>query len=66
MSGVEHRLSLAVRTLNTVSPLATLERGFAIVTRVKDGRLVMDAGTIASGEEIEARVAKGNLRAKVI
>jgi len=66
MSGVEHRLSLAVRTLNTVSPLATLERGFAIVTRVKDGRLVMDAGTIAVGEEIETRVAKGNLRAKVI
>ncbi len=61
----EHRLALAVRTLNTVSPLATLERGFAIVTRGTDGSLVTDAASLQVGDEIHARVARGSVRAKV-
>ncbi|MEJ0039197.1 MAG: exodeoxyribonuclease VII large subunit [Gammaproteobacteria bacterium] len=61
----EHRLAMAVRMLNTVSPLATLERGFAIVTRGADGSLVTDAGSLQVGDEIQARVAKGSVRAKV-
>lgn len=61
----EHRLSLAARALNTVSPLATLERGFAIVTRGADDRLVTDVGSVQVGDEIRARVARGELRAKV-
>jgi exodeoxyribonuclease VII large subunit len=61
----EHRLALAARTLNTVSPLATLDRGFAIVTRSADGALVTDAASLQIGDEIDARVARGKLRAKV-
>jgi exodeoxyribonuclease VII large subunit len=61
----EHRLTLAARMLNTVSPLATLERGFAIVTRGADGALVTDAGSLQVGDEINARVAKGSVRATV-
>ena len=37
LSRADHRLGLAIRTLNTVSPLATLGRGFALVKRVSDG-----------------------------
>jgi exodeoxyribonuclease VII large subunit len=61
----EHRLALAARMLNTVSPLATLERGFAIVTRGADGSLVTDAGSLQIGDEIQARVARGSVRATV-
>jgi exodeoxyribonuclease VII large subunit len=61
----EHRLTLAMRMLNTVSPLATLERGFAIVTRGADGALVTDAGSLQVGDEIQARVARGAVRATV-
>jgi exodeoxyribonuclease VII large subunit len=61
----EHRLTLAARTLNTVSPLATLERGFAIVTRGADGALVTDVGSLQVGDEIQARVARGSVRATV-
>jgi exodeoxyribonuclease VII large subunit len=61
----EHRLALAVRTLNTVSPLATLDRGFAIVTRSADGALVTDAASLQVGDEIDARVARGKVRATV-
>ena len=58
------RLALALRALDTVSPLATLTRGFAIVTRA-DGALLTDAGAAAVGEEIEARLARGTLTARV-
>ena len=65
MARAEHRLTLAMRMLNTVSPLATLDRGFAIVTRGSDGSLVTDAGSLRVGDEIQARVAKGSVRATV-
>ena len=61
----EHRLKIAARTLNTVSPLATLDRGFAIVTRAADGALVTDVSSLQVGDEIRAQVAKGKLRARV-
>jgi exodeoxyribonuclease VII large subunit len=58
------RLALAQRGLDTVSPLATLSRGFAIVTRA-DGSLLSDAAAACSGEAIEARLAHGTLTARV-
>jgi exodeoxyribonuclease VII large subunit len=64
LAGAAHRLALAQRALDTVSPLATLTRGFAIVTR-SDGTLLTDASAVADGEEIEARLARGTLRARV-
>jgi exodeoxyribonuclease VII large subunit len=63
-TGKEHRLNLAIQTLNTASPLATLARGFAMVTK-PDGTLVRDAESISVGEEIEARLARGKLKARV-
>jgi exodeoxyribonuclease VII large subunit len=65
VSRAEHRLGLATRTLNTVSPLATLGRGFALVKRVSDGKLLTDADAVAVGDEIEARLANGTLKARV-
>jgi exodeoxyribonuclease VII large subunit len=59
------RLGLALRTLDAVSPLATLGRGFAIVTRAADGKLVTDAALLEPGAEIDARLARGVLRATV-
>ncbi|HEY6515505.1 MAG TPA: exodeoxyribonuclease VII large subunit [Steroidobacteraceae bacterium] len=59
-----HRVDLAERTLKAAGPEATLARGFAVVTRA-DGTLVTDARSVPAGEEIEARLAIGHLRAKV-
>ena len=64
VSRLSHRVALADKTLNMASPLATLARGFAIVTRA-DGTVVTDAGSVAAGEEIEARLASGRLCARV-
>jgi exodeoxyribonuclease VII large subunit len=63
-SRADSRIKLAARTLDAVSPLATLSRGFAIVTRA-DGTLLTDSAPVAVGDEISARLARGNLRAKV-
>jgi len=60
----ENRLGLAVKTLNTASPLATLARGFAMVTRA-DGTLVTDVSSVNVGDEIQASLAHGKLSARV-
>jgi exodeoxyribonuclease VII large subunit len=59
-----HRLDLAQQRLDSVSPLATLARGFAVVTRA-DGGVLTDARTVAVGDEVVARVQRGALRARV-
>ena len=48
-----------------MSPLATLGRGFALVVRAEDGTLLRDAAQAPVGTEIEARLSKGRLRARV-
>jgi exodeoxyribonuclease VII large subunit len=58
------RLELAGRTLNAVSPLATLERGYAIVADA-DGHVLLDAASLAPGETVEARLARGRFAATV-
>jgi exodeoxyribonuclease VII large subunit len=65
---LEHRLDQRrqalkglARTLDTVSPLATLGRGYSITRRVRDGALLRAATEVAVGEEIETRLAEGGL-----
>jgi exodeoxyribonuclease VII large subunit len=53
-----------IRTLNAVSPLATLERGYAIVS-VAGGEILRDAADVEPGTIIEARLAQGTIRAKI-
>ncbi len=58
------RLQLAQRGLDAISPLATLERGYAIVTRA-DGNVLQDAASTRDGDVIEARLARGRIQARV-
>lgn len=57
---VEHLLARA----RSLSPLATLERGYAVVQR-SDGSVVRDAGTLAIGESLTVRVQHGAIDAQV-
>jgi exodeoxyribonuclease VII large subunit len=52
--------------LQAVSPLATLGRGFAVITRAADGALVTSAEQLQVGESFDARLANGSLRAAVL
>jgi exodeoxyribonuclease VII large subunit len=58
------RYALAGRSLNAISPLATLERGYAIVTDAH-GQVVTNALRVAAGDQIETRLARGTVRATV-
>lgn len=58
------RLEALARTLNSVSPLATLERGYAIVSRPGAG-ILRDAAEAAIGEGISIRLARGTIEAAV-
>jgi exodeoxyribonuclease VII large subunit len=59
------RLQAAASGLHATSPLATLARGYAIVTLAADGRVVSDGSQAPPGTEIDARLARGRLRARV-
>ncbi len=59
------RMELALRTLHAVSPLATLERGYAIVAD-SGGHVLRDAHALRPGERVTARLARGGFTAEVI
>jgi exodeoxyribonuclease VII large subunit len=58
------RLAVAAGTLDVVSPLATLQRGYAIVTG-ESGHVITDVSTVSAGDAVIARVANGRLLARV-
>lgn len=57
-------LTAAGDTLRTLSPAATLERGYA-VARTADGRIVRDATEVSSGDALRVIVARGSVEARV-
>ncbi len=59
------RLQLAARALDSVSPLATLNRGYAIVSDEETGAILTDAARVKTGSNIRAKLAHGTLQATV-
>ena len=53
------------RALAAVGPQQTLDRGYAIVSRQRDGKVLRDAAQVEPGEPIEARLARGRLEGTV-
>ncbi|MGB4668464.1 MAG: exodeoxyribonuclease VII large subunit, partial [bacterium] len=54
------KLSLQAGRLDTLSPLAVLQRGYSIVF-AEDGRIVKGAGEVSRGERIRVKLARGQL-----
>nr|WP_303750035.1 exodeoxyribonuclease VII large subunit [Stenotrophomonas sp. 610A2] len=59
------RLQGLARSLEAVSPLATVARGYSILTRAEDGALVRSADQVQPGEPLRARLAEGELEVRV-
>ena len=59
------QLDRLIATLNVVSPLATLERGYAILTRDKDQQLITRSQQLQPGEPITARLGSGRIGCRV-
>jgi len=72
LAAVTHARLLAFRALldrrsaalEALSPLAILNRGYALVFDA-EGHLVKDAGRLNAGDDIAARLARGQVRARV-
>ncbi len=63
---LQHRVRVERMTtaLEALSPLAILDRGYALVFDAK-GKLLKDAARVAGGDEIRARLARGQIQATV-
>jgi len=55
------RLRQRMQTLHALSPLATLERGYAIVQKSASGAIITEAASVEAGERVQARLAHGCL-----
>lgn len=60
----QQRLRAATQLLETVSPLATLNRGYSITTD-QHQQILRNAGDLASGDVIHTRLARGAVRSRV-
>ena len=52
--------------LEALSPLATLKRGYAIVSEEASGKIVRNSDEITEGEKLEIRLSGGALTAQVV
>ena len=53
-----------VQALNTLNPLSTLQRGYAIVSTTDD-QIIRRANEVTKGDMIKARLAEGQVTAEV-
>ncbi len=65
LGDASHRIALLGRALNSVSPLATLDRGYAIVQDETSGRVLTRASDVTTGDKVRARLSEGELVATV-
>ncbi|MDC7830728.1 MULTISPECIES: exodeoxyribonuclease VII large subunit [Pseudomonas] len=61
----QQRLAGTVQTLQIVSPLATLGRGYSILLDER-GQAVRAAGQVQPGQKLQARLAEGELEVRVL
>jgi exodeoxyribonuclease VII large subunit len=60
-----NRVAQLAGLLDSLSPLATLKRGYAIVLD-EEGRVVSDASAVSKGQQLQARLAHGQIEVEVL
>ena len=65
LTAARHAMELAARELEAHSPLAILERGFAVVTHRPSGSILRSSRPVAPGDTIDVRLFSGRLAADV-
>ena len=59
------QLNGLARALHSLSPFATLSRGYAIIRDPTNGAVVRDAGQVRVGQLLQARLAAGDIDVQV-
>ncbi len=60
------RYKTARALLGAVNPSAILNRGYAIARTLPERKVVMDAGTLKTGQPLEIQLAHGKVDVRVI
>jgi exodeoxyribonuclease VII large subunit len=60
-----NRLGRSTHALQTVSPLSTLDRGYAIVSAPASGHIVKDINTVRPGDVVSTQLANGSFESQV-
>ena len=64
--GWRERLSQQAAVLGSLSPLAVLDRGYAICQEAEGLKVVTDATRVSPGDNVNIRLARGSLAARVV
>ncbi len=59
------KLAAIAKHLEAVSPLSVLSRGYSLVRRLPDQRLITEAGELKIGDRVEILFRRGKARAKI-
>lgn len=61
----QQALGEAVRMLNTLNPLSTLERGYGLITDAQTQKVITNSNQVKPGTSVNARVAQGEFVCRV-
>ncbi len=65
INGKDEKLKIKMASLDALSPLSVLKRGFSIV-QIESGEIVRDAKNIKTNTDVKILLARGKLKAKVL
>ncbi len=64
LKDLQHRFAQLVTKIDALSPLATLQRGFAIATTL-ESEIILTSRQVTMGEKINVQLSEGSLQCKV-
>ena len=59
------QLGSIAASLNALSPLAVLDRGYSLTKRLPDGDLIRDAAQLRAGDRLSTLLARGSVISEV-
>lgn len=62
---LQERIGILSHRLQTISPLATLQRGYAIVTDAHSGAILREANATKPGQQVQIKLSQGEVSAEV-
>lgn len=64
-TSLQQRLANVIAALDVMSPLATLARGYAVISNSNNGKIIYKSVDVSIGDQIQAQLADGELECLV-
>ena len=66
MESSRQQIGTITASLNALSPLAVLDRGYSLTKRLTDGSLIRDLGEVKIGDRVSTLLADGSLISEIV